>query len=138
VGKLRLVLLEGPSKRSTLETPAWHGRTDQNKRIVFPVNDNLSCISHDDILSGTVLPSSMGRQDGSVSTLSNGDYCVVRVTEAKGHTLRGDLICRTTLKRFSEDEDKLNQALLRDLRSEVVPTICQPIKAIPFEEVGTC
>ena len=33
VGKLRLVLLEGPSKRSEL---AWHGRTDQNKRIIFP------------------------------------------------------------------------------------------------------
>mmetsp|Transcript_23615 Transcript_23615/g.44941 ORF Transcript_23615/g.44941 Transcript_23615/m.44941 type:complete len:240 (-) Transcript_23615:13-732(-) len=110
VGKLRLVLLEGPSKRSTMEAPAWHGRTDQNKRIVFPVNDNLSCISHDDILSGT--------EDATCTTLSKGEYGVVRVTEAKGHTLRGDLICLTTLKCFAEDEVKLNQALFGDL-SEV-------------------
>ena len=115
VGKLRLVLLEGQSKRSTPEAPTWQGRTDQNKRIVFPVNENLSCISHDNMLPGMAVPSLTNRQDATWTTISKGDYAVVRVTEARGHTLRGDLLCRTTLKRFAEDEDKLNQSLLGDL-----------------------
>lgn len=115
VGKLRLVLLEGPSKRSTPEAPAWHGRTDQNKRIIFPVNDDLSCVSGYDGFAGTVLPSLDSRQDVAETTLAKGDYAVVRVSEAKGHTLRGKLLYRTTLKRFTEDEAKLNEALIEGL-----------------------
>ena len=35
VGRLRLVLVEGDSKRSTPENKMFSGRTDQNKRVVF-------------------------------------------------------------------------------------------------------
>lgn len=36
VGKTRIVLIEGPSKRSHDE---WCGRTDQNKMVIFPKNE---------------------------------------------------------------------------------------------------
>ena len=35
-GQLRLVLVEGPSSKSTPELPMFTGRTDGNKRVVFP------------------------------------------------------------------------------------------------------
>jgi len=100
IGRLRLVLVEGQSKRSQ---DMWSGRTDQNKRILFPVDgvdDNILCRSdecfqlyqQDDV----PLRSEAWRQQ----VLQAGDYAVVQVTEAKGHTLRGKLLCRTTLTNF--------------------------------------
>jgi len=86
VGRLRLVLLEGESKRSTPENPAWSGRTDQNKRVIFP---NVPC-------------SNTSAAGGGVDVhLQRGDYGVVEITEARGHTLRGRLLWRTTLQDFS-------------------------------------
>ena len=45
IGQLRLVLVEGPTKkqRSDLKigTTTWHGRTDQNKRILFDVENDV-------------------------------------------------------------------------------------------------
>lgn len=97
VGRLRLVLLEGKSKRSTPENMAWSGRTDQNKRVIFP---NELC--SDRAVSA----------DGGVDVLLQpGDYGVVEITQARGHTLRGRLLWRTTLQDFSqltlEDELRL-------------------------------
>ena len=40
-----------------------------------------------------------------------GDYAVVHVTEAKGHTLRGELLYRTTLQRFEEEKKIIENAL---------------------------
>lgn len=108
VGRLRLVMLEGPSKRSTPEKPAWHGRTDQNKRIIFPVEHDLSCATDEHTFDPVTLLSRSPVGGGPVrGTLNKGDYAVVEVTEAKGHTLRGKLLYRTTMKRFAEDEAKL-------------------------------
>lgn len=47
-----------------------------------------------------------------------GDYAVVQVTEARGHTLRGRLLWRTTLSRFAEMNLSLNdEQLLKDALS---------------------
>jgi MiaB/RimO family radical SAM methylthiotransferase len=110
IGRLRLVLVEGPSKRSHPGALAWHGRTDQNKRIVFPVEEDLSCSTDDDFLSSLQQQS----YDHSVTRgiLQRGDYAVVEVTEARGHTLRGRVLYRTTLQRFTEDQHKLNLGVL--------------------------
>ncbi len=35
IGRLRLVLIEGETKRSTAENKMFYGRTDQNKHVVF-------------------------------------------------------------------------------------------------------
>lgn len=40
-GRLRLVLIEGPSTRSTPYAPMLTGRTDGNKRVIFPAPQKL-------------------------------------------------------------------------------------------------
>ncbi|OEU17779.1 hypothetical protein FRACYDRAFT_184876 [Fragilariopsis cylindrus CCMP1102] len=76
VGKLRLVLVEGESRRSKEGSRQWRGRTDQNKSIVFPIPTNIE--------------------------LKAGDYAVVLVDEARGHTLKGKLLWRATMQGFNE------------------------------------
>mmetsp|Transcript_6441 Transcript_6441/g.9422 ORF Transcript_6441/g.9422 Transcript_6441/m.9422 type:complete len:640 (-) Transcript_6441:835-2754(-) len=83
VGRLRVVLVEGRSRKSEDQLS---GRTDQNKRILFP---NESCQSQ---LSG----------DKAMVFLKAGDYAVVQVVEARGHTLRGRALWRTSLQSFTE------------------------------------
>ncbi|KAI2506995.1 Uncharacterized protein family UPF0004 [Fragilaria crotonensis] len=85
VGQLRLVLVEGESKKSTIENPRWSGRTDQNKRVVFSKEPCFESIAND------------VRVD-----LEPGDYAVVKISEARGHTLRGRALWRTTLQEFSQ------------------------------------
>ena len=95
IGRLRLVLLEGESKKSTPENARWSGRTDQNKRVIFP---REFCLA--------------SKEDKVRVDLQAGDYGVVEITEAKGHTLRGKLLWRTTLQEFSEvtPEDEVRLA----------------------------
>jgi MiaB/RimO family radical SAM methylthiotransferase len=140
VGRLRLVLVEGESKRQNASTPGirqWHGRTDQNKRILFPVefhgdeaknsctytapstvpcwtekgqieplltvNDvsssmavvltqMLNVVKDQSLTSTMTMPTILPRTTGQLQV---GDYAVVHVTEAKGHTLRGQLLWRS-------------------------------------------
>jgi len=99
VGGLRLVLLEGPSRKSSPDKPSWTGRTDQNKRVVFP---QILCSAQDSL-------------DAKVK-LTPGEYGVVEITEARGHTLRGQLLWRTTLKAFSE----LTQNQLNDYQKQIM------------------
>ena len=129
VGRLRLVLMEGESKKSKPEAVTWHGRTDQNKRVVFPMNDDLSCLADKDVrallqrLQSSTDGESLGADvldDYSFSTekMKPGDYAVVYVTEARGHTLRGRLLWRTTLSTFAEMNLSLNdEHLLMDALS---------------------
>jgi ribosomal protein RSM22 (predicted rRNA methylase) len=127
-GRLRLVLVEGPTKKQNEHaqpgTATWHGRTDQNKRVLFSVCDvdndgpimtaqtlNERCIQR-------LLECQQQQQPGTSQnrtkewmeefsdsvTLVPGDYAVVYITEAKGHTLRGRLLWKTTLANFSNFE----------------------------------
>merc|ERR1712146_327966 len=41
IGKWHLVLVEGPSKRSSFENPTYTGRTDTNKRCIFKSDDYI-------------------------------------------------------------------------------------------------
>jgi len=84
VGRLRLVLMEGPSKKSAPGRLTWSGRTDQNKRVVFP----QTLCSTQDYLNVEV-------------ELKPGEYGVVEITDARVGTLRGNLLWRTTLQEFS-------------------------------------
>jgi MiaB/RimO family radical SAM methylthiotransferase len=142
VGKLRLVLVEGPAKRQLVATTSssaeleqhqqhpstvtWHGRTDQNKRILFPVQQHEDAalvldesVANHHIMAAAVSTSSSSssfatskhnsavRQPYSsmqMTTLNAGDYAVVEVTEAKGHTLRGRVLWKTTLANFARLE----------------------------------
>ena len=122
VGKLRLVLVEGESKKSKEGNRTWGGRTDQNKRITFPVGgggDMYSlphCWSEESISPILASLNSMNMGGNSMMRsdlmydfvkspkvpLQVGDYAVVQVTEARGHTLRGRLLWRATMKCFHE------------------------------------
>jgi hypothetical protein len=132
VGRLRLVLLEGVSKKSTRKNRTWGGRTDQNKRIIFSVGGGggkeglgetafaPSCWSEEIIhpilssLNDNYRNKSI-QSNASLRTnlmydlvkspkvsLNVGDYAVVQVTEARGHTLQGRLLWRASMKGFHE------------------------------------
>ena len=104
VGKLRLVLVEGESKKSTPENKTFSGRTDQNKRIVFPAG---SFATEDEVLkhlqsSGSGLDIS-GESLLTMKTkveLSRGDYALVQVDDARGHTLKGTALWRSSIVGF--------------------------------------
>lgn len=125
VGKFRCVLVEGESKRSNKHgVRLWHGRTDQNKRVIFPIEDDGpfcwdSHALHNALTcqSPTLSPELLS---GPKVAVEKGDYAIVHVTEAKGHTLRGRLLWRTSLKDFSEMRIDSQNASLVDhfLRSE--------------------
>jgi tRNA A37 methylthiotransferase MiaB len=112
-GRLRLVLVEGESKKSSADNTKWGGRTDQNKRIVFPVRENNPMCWDEDAMRG-ILDTLDGDGDRSQRKteliyelarkpkvpLRVGDYAVVQVTEARGHTLIGRLLWRATMTGF--------------------------------------
>ncbi|CAB9522851.1 tRNA-2-methylthio-N(6)-dimethylallyladenosine synthase [Seminavis robusta] len=112
LGRLRLVLVEGESKRSKPGNRSWSGRTDQNKRILFP-SDEEACTSY----SERALHQILGHVNASGShhalprgdldsmtrvDLKSGDYAICEVTEVKGHGLRGRLLCRSSIQQFAE------------------------------------
>jgi len=107
-GKLRLVLLEGEAKRQTFPgMTTWHGRTDQNKRIMFPINESIGAINESharSILQQSLDGSTTGLPPMDRSRVAAGDYAVVEVTEVKGHTLRGKLLWKSTLAGFADME----------------------------------
>ncbi|XP_009949013.1 PREDICTED: CDK5 regulatory subunit-associated protein 1, partial [Leptosomus discolor] len=79
VGQSQLVLVEGPSKRSAAELC---GRNDGNIKVIFPdaeVGDAAGC--------------------RALVRARPGDYVLVKVTAASSQTLKGVLLCRTTLSR---------------------------------------
>jgi tRNA A37 methylthiotransferase MiaB len=110
VGRLRLVLVEGPVRRRRSgdnNVVQWQGRTDQNKRIVFAVNANHMDDVEQAVASATTtaviaaascwsLPSNHHHDDQFIrdATLCPGDYAVVEVTRARGQSLLGRLLWR--------------------------------------------
>mmetsp|Transcript_34729 Transcript_34729/g.83929 ORF Transcript_34729/g.83929 Transcript_34729/m.83929 type:complete len:794 (+) Transcript_34729:67-2448(+) len=113
IGNLRLVLVEGEAKRSTAESRMWSGRTDQNKRVVFEsgsffteeeISHFLSSNGFDNkervdplILDNIADPASFLQKKVE---LSRGDYAVVRIDEARGHTLKGQALWRSSIVGF--------------------------------------
>ncbi|KAL7472051.1 hypothetical protein ACHAXS_012363 [Conticribra weissflogii] len=121
VGKFRLVLVEGESKRSTVDNKMWSGRTDQNKRVVFPdgageffrgeeVNSMLSSMISSGALGGdsrqeTMMFEKLVSDGGFLNAkvgLTRGDYVVVQILEARGHTLKGRALFRSSISGFEQ------------------------------------
>eukprot|EP01082_Thalassiosira_pseudonana_P012755 g11421.t1 g11421 contig5:802702-805032(-) len=118
VGKLRLVLVEGEAKRSTPGNRAWSGRTDQNKRVVFPdvgYGGRGAFLTEEevrplvsDVLSNKLNPTKLGdiiNAGDLLKTnvgLSRGDYAVVQIEEARGHTLKGRALWRSSIVGFDQ------------------------------------
>ena len=116
IGRLRVVLVEGVAKKkSTDDEIVYNGRTDQNKRIIFPTLKDGGLIWNDDISKNLYLPGNNSKDsiflqhvlkddniNQSIVPIKTGDYVVVEVNEVKGHILRGRALCRTTLKQWKE------------------------------------
>ncbi|EHB11308.1 CDK5 regulatory subunit-associated protein 1 [Heterocephalus glaber] len=78
VGCTQLVLVEGLSKRSVTDLC---GRNDGNLKVIFPdaeVEDGIN--------------------PGLKVRAQPGDYVLVKITSASSQTLKGHVLCRTTLK----------------------------------------
>lgn len=86
VGQEHLVLVEGVSKRSTSETPTWTGRSDTNKRCIFPQRE---------------VRASLSERGAPLVPLQPGNYVRVRVTHAKAQTLFCEPLGRTSIREFA-------------------------------------
>jgi tRNA A37 methylthiotransferase MiaB len=135
VGRLRLVLVEGPTRRRRRTGSAidddnvvvqWQGRTDQNKRIVFAVNadNNMDDVEQAVARATTVVVAAVANcwslpsnnsddQFLQNATLRPGDYAVVEVTKARGQSLLGRLLWReesiTSFAARSSDPARMNR-----------------------------
>ena len=102
VGRVRLVLLDGLSKKSDAE---WVGRTDGNRRVVLarrPLPASLDAAAPLPQQPRPPPPPPPSQQAEAVD-LQPGDYVAVRVTEAlSANTLRGEPLARCSLAAFTE------------------------------------
>merc|ERR1711957_289727 len=93
------------------------GRTDQNKRIIFPIVPSGLKQSSTIVMPGSCPDESevkkrlflvdQKRDNGDDDTWKTvdvraGDYAAVLVTGARGHTLRGKLLWRSSIEGFHE------------------------------------
>ncbi|XP_077807587.1 mitochondrial tRNA methylthiotransferase CDK5RAP1 isoform X4 [Macaca mulatta] len=83
VGCTQLVLVEGLSKRSVTDLC---GRNDGNLKVIFP-DAEMEDVNN----------------PGLRVRAQPGDYVLVKITSASSQTLRGHVLCRTTLKDSSEN-----------------------------------
>jgi hypothetical protein len=79
----------------------FSGRTDQNKRVVFsdgkfPTEEEV--LTH--LSNGSPLDNVIGNAMKAKVELSRGDYAVVQIEEARGHTLKGSALWRSSIVGF--------------------------------------
>lgn len=87
IGTQHVILVEGPSKRSTPDAPELVGRVDNNKRCVIP---------------DTPVAASSRLAASPAVRLRAGDYAVVQVDAAGTTTLQATPLARTTLQEQAE------------------------------------
>ena len=147
IGLLRLVLVEGEATKRSRDSDGgttWKGRTDQNKRILFSLGDTVlkkenniietSCWDEVDVRTLVDRMSQVPHNNNSFLTATTipktgnlciGDYAVVQVTEAKGHTLRGKLCWKSesitsfeqTCRLIQDDNNHVREATVQALLS---------------------
>ncbi len=109
VGKFQLVLVEGPAKKSTVESPTLTGRSDGNKRCVFVSSEIPKVESNPDpLVTKTQLQSVLNSWKEKHQQLEEtqfqekrapiaGDYVIFVTEESKGQTLYGRALAMTNL-----------------------------------------
>ncbi|KAG6622376.1 CDK5 regulatory subunit-associated protein 1 [Phytophthora cinnamomi] len=102
--RLHIVLVQGPSRRSTDEDPKLTGLTDTSKRCVFPnqaMPGSLRAFTKEaGELASEFLP--LPSVSSESVHAAPGDYVLVRVREAGRHTLHATPVARTTLQEVAE------------------------------------
>ncbi|KAG7376077.1 CDK5 regulatory subunit associated protein 1 [Phytophthora pseudosyringae] len=102
--RLHIVLVQGPSRRSTDEDPKLTGLTDTSKRCVFPNQEMPGSLraftKQAGELAAEFLP--LPSVTSECVHAAPGDYVLVRVREAGRHTLHATAVARTTLQEVAE------------------------------------
>lgn len=94
--RVKLVLVEGESRKSTADLPQMTGRTDTHKRVVF----DISCMS-----TWHEWKSNKNNNNNSRKIhLKPGDYVAVHIQEAAVSTLKGVPLFKTTMNEFHTNE----------------------------------
>ncbi len=138
-GRLHVVLVEGEAKNKgkgkegeVNETKRWTGRTDSNKRVVFPgpgacggvlrqltqaeadAFKELGVVEDHDAITASSIDKAIlkaararTREDGDVPStelthIEKGMYVIVKIVGNRGHTLRGAPVSSTTLTASSK------------------------------------
>lgn len=112
--QLRVVLVEGESTKSSPENVVFTGRTDGNKRLIFPAHD--VCRFDEVLLHPELLRCPTTPKEGSENVIKRddliGQYALVKVTKADSSTMRGQLVSHITLVDFSKNKDVLAASLM--------------------------
>ncbi|DAZ99009.1 TPA: hypothetical protein N0F65_011264 [Lagenidium giganteum] len=100
--RLHVVLVQGPSRRSTPEAPKLTGLTDTSKRCVFTDVAVPSSLREYQNVAGPVAGDFVPLPANSSGVRAQrGDYVLVRVHEAGRHTLHATPVARTTLQELA-------------------------------------
>lgn len=102
--RLHVVLVQGPSRRSTIDDPKHTGLTDTSKRCVFPSQEMpgslRSYIEQAGLAAHDFQP--LSKVNSAAVYAAPGDYVLVRIREAGRYTLHGIPLARTTLQEVVE------------------------------------
>ncbi|ETP52314.1 hypothetical protein F442_02620 [Phytophthora nicotianae P10297] len=102
--RLHIVLVQGPSRRSTDENPKLTGLTDTSKRCVFPNQEIPGSLRAFTKQAGELASEFLPLPSVTSESVhaAPGDYVLVRVREAGRHTLHATPVARTTLQEVAE------------------------------------
>ncbi|GMF34138.1 unnamed protein product [Phytophthora lilii] len=102
--RLHIVLVQGPSRRSTDEDPKLTGLTDTSKRCVFPNQEMPGSLRAFTKQAGELASEFLPLPSVSSESVhaAPGDYVLVRVRDAGRHTLHATPVARTTLQEVAE------------------------------------
>ncbi|KAG1710376.1 hypothetical protein DVH05_017378 [Phytophthora capsici] len=102
--RLHVVLVQGPSRRSTDEEPKLTGLTDTSKRCVFPNQEMPASLRSFQTQAGELASEFLPLPSVTSESVraAPGDYVLVRVRDAGRHTLHATPVARTTLQEVAE------------------------------------
>ena len=115
VNRYALVLIDGTAKNSSPSDPKLSGRTDSNKRVIFDSKslvDLNSMVNYDS--SGACLNSfdELISSKKTVVIPVQGDFIIAKIDEARGHTLRGHAIAKSSISNYNYLKNIYTQELL--------------------------
>ncbi|CEG38912.1 cdk5 regulatory subunit-associated protein 1 [Plasmopara halstedii] len=102
--RLHIVLVQGPSRRSTNENPKLTGLTDSSKRCIFANQEMPPSLRSFTKQAGADANEFRPLSNFSLETVhaGPGDYVLVRIHDAGRHTLHATPVARTTLQEVAE------------------------------------
>lgn len=102
--RLHIVLVQGPSRRSTDDDPKLTGLTDTSKRCVFFNQKMPGSLRAFTKQAGEVASEFLPLPSVASESVhaAPGDYVLVRIREAGRHTLHATPVARTTLQEVAE------------------------------------